>query len=158
MDRDGAAVPSARRVVWSFVRTASQVPSSVLEFLFGFMFIPQALLPLVALLYASGMIQDELEEQTITYLLIRPIPRWALYLTKLLATLTTTVVLTSIFTALTYAAVYVGTDAHGENIRSLRQGGCHPQPRGRLLLLPVRADDAADATRPGDGHFVHGVF
>ena len=96
--------------------TASQVPSAILEFLFGFMFIPQALLPLVALLYASGMIQDELEEQTITYLLIRPIPRWALYLTKLLATLTTTVVLTSIFTALTYAAVYVGADAHGENI------------------------------------------
>jgi ABC-2 type transport system permease protein len=73
------------------------------------MFIPQALLPLVALLYASGVIQDELEEQTITYLLIRPIPRWALYIVKMLATITTTIVLTIIFTVLTYFAIF----AHG---------------------------------------------
>ena len=52
-------------------------PSGRLEFILAFMFIPQALLPLVALLYASGIIQDEQEEQTITYLLIRPIPKWA---------------------------------------------------------------------------------
>ena len=44
----------------------------MLEFLLAFMFIPQLLLPLVALLYASGMIQDEQEEQTITYLLDPP--------------------------------------------------------------------------------------
>ena len=75
--------------------TAPQAPPPIiLEFIFAFMFIPQALLPLAALLYASGMIQDEQEEQTITYLLIRPIPKWALYTFKLLATLTTTVVLT----------------------------------------------------------------
>src|SRR5262249_15471303 len=73
------------------------VPSIILEFLFAFMLIPQALLPLLALLYASGMIQDEQEEQTITYLLIRPLPRWALYVLKILATLTTTVVLTALF-------------------------------------------------------------
>jgi ABC-2 type transport system permease protein len=96
--------------------TSPDAPSIVLEFLFGFMFIPQALLPLVALLYASGMIQDELEEQTITYLLIRPIPKWALYTVKLLATLTTTVVLVAIFTSLTYAAIYLGGDTRGENI------------------------------------------
>ena len=33
----------------------------------------------MALLYASGIIQDEQEEQTITYLLIRPIPKWLIY-------------------------------------------------------------------------------
>jgi ABC-2 type transport system permease protein len=75
------------------------------------MLMPQALLPLLALLYASGMIQDEQEEQTITYLLIRPLPRWALYVVKLLATLTTTVVLTALFTAITYAAIYLGSEA-----------------------------------------------
>jgi ABC-2 type transport system permease protein len=96
--------------------TSPNVPSIWLEFLFAFMFIPQALLPLVALLYASGMIRDEQEEQTITYLLIRPIPKWALYVLKLLATLTTTVVLTAVFTALTYAAIYLGGDTGGENI------------------------------------------
>jgi ABC-2 type transport system permease protein len=88
--------------------TASDAPPMVIEFLLAFMFIPQALLPLVALVYATGIIQDEQEEQTLTYLLIRPIPRWAIYLVKLLATLTTTVLLTAVFTALTYVAVYVG--------------------------------------------------
>ncbi len=96
--------------------TAKDVPGIGLEFIFAFMFIPQALLPLVALLYASGMIQDEQEEQTITYLLIRPIPKWALYVFKLLATLTTTVLLTLIFTALTYAAIYVRADNRPEDV------------------------------------------
>jgi ABC-2 type transport system permease protein len=96
--------------------TAPKIPGGGLEFLIVFMLIPQALLPLVALVYASGILQDEQEEQTITYLLIRPIPKWALYLVKLLATLTTTVILTAFFTALTYAAIYVGGDAGGENI------------------------------------------
>lgn len=91
--------------------TAPDVPKIVLEFLLAFMFIPQALLPLIALVYASGIIQDEQEEQTLTYLLIRPIPKWAIYIVKLLATLTTTVILTTIFTILTYASVYIGTDA-----------------------------------------------
>jgi ABC-2 type transport system permease protein len=88
--------------------TAPDAPPMGIEFLLAFMFIPQALLPLVALVYATGIIQDEQEEQTLTYLLIRPIPRWAIYLVKLLATLTTTIVLTAVFTALTYVAVYIG--------------------------------------------------
>jgi ABC-2 type transport system permease protein len=88
--------------------TAPNLRRVELEFLTAFMFIPQALLPLVGLLYASGMIQDEQEEQTITYLLIRPIPKWGLYGVKLLATLTTTVVLTAAFTGVTYAAIYWG--------------------------------------------------
>src|SRR4051812_39800571 len=56
--------------------TAEDVPPLALEFMFVFLFIPQALLPLVALLYGSGIVQDEQEEQTFTYLLIRPMPRW----------------------------------------------------------------------------------
>jgi ABC-2 type transport system permease protein len=91
--------------------TTPDMPVVGNEFIMAFMFIPQALLPLIALVYASGIIQDEQEEQTLTYLLIRPIPRWAIYVVKLLATLTTTVLLTSIFTALTYAVVYVGSGA-----------------------------------------------
>src|SRR5262249_44106047 len=69
----------------------------------------QALVPLTALLYASGMIQDEIEEQTLTYLLIRPLPKWSIYLTKLLATLIVTILLTAIFTLATYVAVYAGS-------------------------------------------------
>src|SRR5579862_5691066 len=73
--------------------TSPDVPLITLEFVFGFMFIPQAILPLLALIYASGIVRDEQEEQTMTYLLIRPIPKWALYGMKLFATLTTSVVL-----------------------------------------------------------------
>ena len=96
--------------------TAPKVPGAALEFILVFMLIPQAILPLVALLYASGMIQDEQEEQTITYLLVRPLPKWALYVVKLLATITTAVLLTAVFTVLTYAAIYVGGRTPAENI------------------------------------------
>lgn len=96
--------------------TARDVPSVALEFIFAFMLIPQALLPLVALIYASGMILDEQEDQTLTYLLIRPIPKWAIYIVKLLATLSGTVFLTVAFTALTYVAVYAGARDHVDAI------------------------------------------
>jgi ABC-2 type transport system permease protein len=93
------------------VRSTARHPSSVLlEFMIGFMLIPQAVLPLIALLYASGVLFDEQEDQTITYLLVRPIPKWALYAFKMLATWTTTVVLTAVLTVLTYVAIYAHTD------------------------------------------------
>jgi ABC-2 type transport system permease protein len=107
--------------------TAPDVPPIQLEFMFVFMLIPQALLPLVALLYGSGVIQDEQEEQTFTYLLIRPIPRWAIYAVKVLATATTTVALTAVFTTLTYLVIYLGADGAGDNIplRCVKAVGVH---------------------------------
>jgi ABC-2 type transport system permease protein len=90
--------------------TTVNTPSVLLEFVLSWMLIPQALLPLVALLYASGIIQDEQEEQTITYLLVRPISKWMLYVVKMFATWTTTVVLAMILSTLTFAAIYVGAD------------------------------------------------
>jgi ABC-2 type transport system permease protein len=110
------------------VRTTSpDVPVLTLEFVFAFLFIPQAILPLLALVYASGIVRDEQEEQTMTYLLIRPIPKWALYTVKLLAMLTTTVVLTTALTALLYAAIYVGADTEGKNVplRCLQAASIH---------------------------------
>ncbi len=91
--------------------TASDVPSLLLEFLLLWILIPQALLPLVALLYASGIIQDEQEDQTITYLLIRPIPKWLIYTVKMVATWTTTVLLVIGLTLLTFAAIYFRSGA-----------------------------------------------
>jgi ABC-2 type transport system permease protein len=96
--------------------TAPEFPAIAIEFIVAFMLIPQALLPLVALVYASGIIQDEQEEQTLTYLLVRPISRWALYLVKLLATLSTTIVLTAVFTILTYVTVYIGKDVSAGDV------------------------------------------
>jgi ABC-2 type transport system permease protein len=90
-----------------------RAPSVFREFLLCWILIPQALLPLVALLYASGIIQDEQEEQTITYLLIRPIPKWLLYWIKMAATWTTTVLMVIMLVALTFAAVHTGAETDG---------------------------------------------
>src|SRR3990172_6070127 len=78
------------------------------EYRLIFWFIPQALLPIAALLYASGMIQDEVEEQTLTYLLVRPIPRWQIYGAKLLATSLLAILLASLFTTAAYASLHWG--------------------------------------------------
>jgi ABC-2 type transport system permease protein len=93
---------------------AAKLTTQYHELEFGLLFtlIPHALLPLTALLYASGMIQDEIEEQTLTYLLIRPSPKWAIYLAKFLATILVSVLLAGVFTAVTYTALYAGTSAH----------------------------------------------
>ena len=96
--------------------TAPEMPAIGHEFILVFLLIPQALLPLVALVYAPGIIQDEQEEQTLTYLLIRPIPRWAIYVVKMLATLTVTLALSAIFTTVTFAATNVGSDTAGSGL------------------------------------------
>jgi ABC-2 type transport system permease protein len=85
-------------------------PPEVLEFAFVFNLIPHALAPLTALLYAGGIIQDEIEEQTLTYLLTRPVPRWAVYLAKLAMTVVATSVLTGVFTTLTLTVIYWNTE------------------------------------------------
>src|SRR5438309_1818958 len=90
----------------------SQAPSTFLEFMLSWILIPQALLPLAALLYASGIIQDEQEEQTITYLFIRPMQKWMIYAVKMLATWTTIVVLIIVLTVLTYTAIYANSGAN----------------------------------------------
>jgi ABC-2 type transport system permease protein len=117
--------------------TATEIPSVGVEFMIAFFLIPQALLPLVALVYASGIIQDEQEDQTLTYLLVRPISRWALYLVKLLATLTTTIVLTAVFTVLTYATIYVGTGESAADVtrRCLIAVGVHGLAVGMYCCL-----------------------
>jgi ABC-2 type transport system permease protein len=76
--------------------------------IFGLIF--PALVPLSALLLASGMVQDDVEEQTLTYLLIRPIPRWAIYLAKLLGTVLVSWARAVVFTVGTLVAVYWGDE------------------------------------------------
>lgn len=90
--------------------TAPDVPQRALEFMLVMLFTPQALLPLLALLYASGVMQDEQEEQTITYLLIRPLPKFSIYTVKLFAAMTTTAALVAVSLVVTYAAIYVRSD------------------------------------------------
>jgi ABC-2 type transport system permease protein len=92
------------------VRLTPHAPApQQLEFPFVFNLIPHALATLTALLYAAGIIQDEVEGQTLTYLLLRPLPRWALYLTRLLATVLVTSVLTGLFTVITFMVLFWNT-------------------------------------------------
>ncbi len=80
------------------------------EFVVIYSLFPQALIPMAALLYSSGMIQDEIEDQTLTYLMIRPLPRWGIYLAKLAATCFVTALLTTTFTFLTFITINGGTE------------------------------------------------
>jgi ABC-2 type transport system permease protein len=97
------ALPSVLTVVVGL--TSHHAPAAALEFAFVFNLIPHTLAPLAALLYAAGIIQDEVEEQTLTYLLLRPLPRWVLYLVKLLATILVTSILVAVFTTATFATI-----------------------------------------------------
>jgi ABC-2 type transport system permease protein len=75
--------------------------------------IPQAIVPLTALLFASSLVQDDVEEQTLTYFLIRPIPRWSIYVAKVAGAVLTTSVLAALFTTATVAAIWWGVDDFG---------------------------------------------
>jgi ABC-2 type transport system permease protein len=84
-------------------------PKPEIEFVFLFYFIPHTLLPLTALLYGSGLILDEQEDQTLTYLLVRPLPKWGLYVSKLLAAICMVSLLVAVFVPLTYMTTYLGS-------------------------------------------------
>jgi ABC-2 type transport system permease protein len=98
-------------IVFAALAHRFQVPyeASEVETVLIFGLIPQALVPLTALLFASGMVQDDVEEQTLTYLLIRPIPRWLIYVAKAAATWLVLSALAAVFTSAAMAAVYWGT-------------------------------------------------
>jgi ABC-2 type transport system permease protein len=105
-----------------------QMPYEVadVEAVLIFGLIPQALVPLTALLFAAGMVQDDVEEQTLTYLLIRPIPRWLIYVVKVAATWLVLSALAAVFTSAALAAVYWGTselDAPALFLRALLISG-----------------------------------
>jgi ABC-2 type transport system permease protein len=112
------ALPGVLAAVVSLV-SRRPPPAAALEFAFVLNLIPHTLAPLTALLYAAGLIRDEAEEQTLTYLLLRPLPRWALYLVKLVATLLVTCLLTGAFTAAAAATIAVTTSepVGGEMVR-----------------------------------------
>jgi ABC-2 type transport system permease protein len=91
-----------------------------LEFGLVFNVIPHVMVTLTALLYATAMIQDEIEEQTLTYLLVRPLPKWGSYLTKLLATLLLVILLAGFFTMLTEVVIYWGAPEWSAQLAPMR--------------------------------------
>ncbi len=107
-------LPAVLAGVFKFV-PYPPAPEAV-EFALIFNLIPHALAPLTALLYAAGAIQDEVEEQTLTYLLIRPLPRWALYATRIVAAWLTVTVLTALFTTVALTVIYWDTSNLWSNV------------------------------------------
>lgn len=71
-----------------------------------FLMMAQMLVPMMALWLASGLVQDEVEEQTLTYLLLRPLPRPLIYLTKLAAATLLSCVLAAFSTVLVELAMH----------------------------------------------------
>jgi ABC-2 type transport system permease protein len=100
-------------IVIAILTQRFQVPYHAAEseqvLIFGMIF--QALIPLTALIFASGMVQDDVEEQTLTYLLVRPVPRWMIYFCKLVATFLVALVRGVIFTTATLVVIYWGDSA-----------------------------------------------
>jgi ABC-2 type transport system permease protein len=86
---------------------ADQPPPDGLEFGLVMNLMPHALVPLASLLCASGIIRDEIEEQTLTYLLLRPLPRWAIYLVKMAVTILVVAGLTAVFVFVTLAVIHL---------------------------------------------------
>jgi ABC-2 type transport system permease protein len=84
-------------------------PAYALEFALIFNLLPHGLAPLTALLYASGIIRDEVEEQTLTYLLLRSMPRWSIYVAKMLATMVICIALVTVSTVALYLTIYLNT-------------------------------------------------
>jgi ABC-2 type transport system permease protein len=80
-----------------------------IEYRVIFWLIPHALVPLVALVYSAGLIQDEIEDQTLTYLFVRPLAKWAIYGTKLLAAICVAALATAVFVTIAFAVLYWGT-------------------------------------------------
>ena len=107
-------------------------PADALEVALIFHLLPHGLAPFTALLLAAGMIQDEVEEQTLTYLLLRSVPRWALYVTKMLATLCLTSLLVAVAVVALYAACFWGTPEFTD-VMSLRA----PRAAAVLALAQV---------------------
>ncbi|MBI3411995.1 MAG: hypothetical protein HY040_27000 [Planctomycetes bacterium] len=101
-------LPAGLAIVGRSLLPANDTPK--LEFMLVFILIPHALATLPALVFAAGIIQDEVEGQTLTYLLLRPLPKWALYLIKLTATIVVTSAMVSFFTFLTFAVLHWGAD------------------------------------------------
>jgi len=78
-----------------------------------------AFVPFTALLFSGGAIQDEIEEQTLTYLFTRPIPRWAIFLAKAAAIWLTVATMTLFVVAIGTIANYWPSTEFGEQFARL---------------------------------------
>lgn len=73
------------------------------------------LIPLIALFYAAGVIADEKDRGSLAYTLTRPVPRWAIPITKFIASFLVAAVALLVGVVLTYLFLF-GTTVEGRDI------------------------------------------
>jgi ABC-2 type transport system permease protein len=83
----GCLVPPA--IAFAVLTFSDRPPAPIEVFLFpSWILVMQLMVPLAAVIAGSGVISEEIEDRTITYLLTRPFPRPAVLVGRWLATLT----------------------------------------------------------------------
>jgi len=114
------AVPVLLALVYVASEGKSNSEGFVIE-LFVNLVLP-ILLPLTALIFATSALGGEIEDRTLLYLTLRPIPRWVIIVAKLLACALITTVLVEVSLAATYL---VGTQGSGttQNLGALLLAG-----------------------------------
>jgi ABC-2 type transport system permease protein len=120
---------------WANADFASMVNET--EDLVVFYMIPQALVPMTALVLSAGLVRDEIENQTLTYLLIRPLPRWSIYIAKLMAAWLVAAGLTAVFVTIALAAIHWGSAGLWGKILPVR--ACQVALLSTLALLVYTA-------------------
>lgn len=95
-------------------QTTEQYGVWLFLYVFGFV------LPILSVIFSSGIIAQEVEQKTIVYLLTRPLPRWRILLMKYLAAILVTTLIcwcTAITVALTtYGPAHLGESALGRDL------------------------------------------
>ncbi|MCG8586595.1 MAG: ABC transporter permease subunit [Pirellulales bacterium] len=82
-----------------------------------YMMYPQSVCVLLALLYGSAVLSSEMEMQTLTYLFVRPIPRWHVVIGKYIATTLVLLIATNISFVMSWVAT--GSDMGGAYFAAL---------------------------------------
>ncbi len=72
-----------------------------------FLFFLHFILPVISIFIGSAVLADEVDERTLPYLLVRPIPRWSITLSKLLSAIITGGAIILISLSLTYTIIIV---------------------------------------------------
>lgn len=91
--------------------------------LFEFLVLP-ILLPLTALIFATSALGGEIEDRTLLYLTLKPVPRAVVVVAKLLAVALVTLVLVEVSLAITYLITAQGSSGYLGALLLAGLGGC----------------------------------
>jgi ABC-2 type transport system permease protein len=130
-----AAIPSLVAVIWRVATPADQfVKADVYNrlsdlLIFGFVLV------MLACVFGTNLVAQEVEQKTIVYLLTRPMPRWRILLMKYLAAFIATTLATWLGAALLFMVTGASNLAHTVFLRDLAVISIACLVYGGLFLL-----------------------